>query len=53
MKQAAEEETRSCATAEDYFRHIRSRLPDLRLPDAAAAPRPAGQAGRGTPAGGL
>jgi hypothetical protein len=41
MKEAAEEETRPCVTAEEYFRHIRSRLPDLRLPEAARAPRPA------------
>jgi len=40
MKQAAEEETRPCATAADYFRHIRSSIPDLRLP--VAAPRHAG-----------
>jgi len=51
MKQAAEEQTRSCATAEDYFQHIRGRIPDLRLSDAPAPPRPAraGLAGRDGP----
>jgi hypothetical protein len=34
MKQAAEEETRGCATAAEYFSHIRSRIPEKRLPDA-------------------
>ena len=34
MKQAAHEETKGLATAEEYFRHIRSRIRDAGLPEA-------------------
>ena len=50
MKEAAEEETKDLASAEEYFRHIRKATPHLRLPDAATG-APSARRGNAASAG--
>jgi hypothetical protein len=39
MKQKAYDETRHLVTADAYFRHVRGRVPSLRLPKATGKSR--------------